>query len=107
MYRLMALAKYEERYVIPPAHLEQAENLDEMACSLDYDDGPGMFESGAFGEASGRPAPVSVETFHALRQRQTSDSATSESVLAGRTNLLNWDGNGAPAGLFPRREDRS
>ncbi|MGW0036812.1 nitrate reductase subunit beta [Gordonia sp. NPDC003376] len=107
MYRLMALAKYEERYVIPPAHLEQATNLDEMACSLDYDDGPGMFESGAFGEASGRPAPVSVETFHALRQRQTSDSATSESVLAGRTNLLNWDGNGVPAGLFPRREDRS
>ncbi|WP_338855604.1 nitrate reductase subunit beta [Gordonia hongkongensis] len=103
MYRLMAIAKYEERYVIPTAHLEQAEKLDEMGCSLDYDDGPGMFDSSPFGEASGRPAPVSVETFHALRQRQTTDTAAGEHTMAGRTNLLNWDGNGAPPGLFPER----
>lgn len=103
MYRLMALAKYEERYVIPTAHLEQAEQLDEMACSLDYEDGPGMYESGAFGEASGTPTPVSVETFHALKQRQTSDTAANSHRLANRTNLLNWDGNGSPVGLFPER----
>ena len=103
MYRLMAIAKYEERYVIPTAHLEQAEQLDEMACSLDYEDGPGMYGSGAFGEASGTPTPVSVETFHALKQRQTTDTATSSHRLANRTNLLNWDGNGSPEGLFPDR----
>ncbi|ROZ87315.1 nitrate reductase subunit beta [Gordonia sp. OPL2] len=103
MYRLMAIAKYEERYVIPTAHLEQAEKLDEMACSLDYEDGPGMFDSSAFGEASGRPAPVSVETFHALKQRQTGDVAAGDRALAGRTNLLNWDGNGVPPGMFPER----
>ena len=103
MYRLMAIAKYEERYVIPTAHLEQAEQLDEMACSLDYEDGPGMYESGPFGEASGTPTPVSVETFHALKQRQTTDTATSSHRLANRTNLLNWDGNGSPEGLFPDR----
>ncbi|MFE0750454.1 nitrate reductase subunit beta [Gordonia sp. NPDC058843] len=103
MYRLMAIAKYDERYVIPTAHLEQAEKLDEMGCSLDYDEGPGMFDSSPFGEASGRPAPVSVETFHALRQRQTTDTAAGEHTMAGRTNLLNWDGNGAPPGLFPER----
>ncbi|MFT4394081.1 nitrate reductase subunit beta [Gordonia lacunae] len=103
MYRLMAIAKYEERYVIPTAHLEQAEKLDEMGCSLDYDEGPGMFDSSPFGEASGRPAPVSVETFHALRQRQNTDTAAGEHTMAGRTNLLNWDGNGAPPGLFPER----
>ncbi|MEE3851038.1 nitrate reductase subunit beta [Gordonia sp. LSe1-13] len=107
MYRLMAIAKYEERYVIPTAHLEQAHDLEEMGCSLDYDDGPGMFESSAFGEASGRPAPVSVETFHALKQRQTTDTAAGSETLAGRTNLLNWDGNGAPDGLFPRRSERT
>lgn len=105
MYRLMAIAKYEDRYVIPTAHLEQAEQLDEMACSLDYEDGPGMFESGAFGEASGRPAPVSVETFHALKHRQTSNTAAGADSLAGRVNLLNWDGNGAPAGMFPGRQE--
>ncbi|MGV9478466.1 nitrate reductase subunit beta [Gordonia aichiensis] len=103
MYRLMALAKYEERYVIPTAHVEQAAQLDEMACSLDYEDGPGMYESGAFGEASGTPTPVSVETFHALKQRQTSDTAANSHRLANRTNLLNWDGNGSPVGLFPER----
>ena len=103
MYRLMAIAKYEERYVIPTAHLEQAHALEETACPLDYDDGPGMYESGPFGEASGRPEPVSVETFHALKNRQTSDTPAGESTLRGRTNLLNWDGNGTPAGLFPEK----
>ncbi len=29
MYRLLALAKYDERYVIPPAHAEQAHGLEE------------------------------------------------------------------------------
>ena len=32
-----------------------------------------MYASGPFGEASGRPTPVSVETFHALKQRQTTE----------------------------------
>ena len=55
MYRLLAIAKYEERYVIPPAHAEQAHRLEELAteCSLDYDGGPGMGGSGPFGEGSG------------------------------------------------------
>ena len=102
MYRLMAIAKYDERYVIPTAHVEQAHELEEIGCSLDFDEGPGMYESGPFGEASGRPAPVAVETFNALRQRQTSElDATRRGELRGRVNLLNWDGRGAPPGLFP------
>jgi nitrate reductase beta subunit len=105
MYRLMAIAKYDERYVIPKAHVEQAHELEELGCSLDYDEGPGMYGSGSFGEASGRPVPVAVETFHALRQRQTTDEPASSEELRGRVNLLNWDGNGAPAGLFPPRPD--
>jgi nitrate reductase alpha subunit len=60
MYRLMAIAKYDERYVIPKAHVEQAHELEELGCSLDFDGGP--YEQGAFGEASGRPSPVAVET---------------------------------------------
>jgi nitrate reductase beta subunit len=108
MYRLMAIAKYAERYVIPTAHVERAHELEEIACSLDFDEGPGMYESGPFGEASGRPAPVAVETFNALKQRQTSGSAASTTAsgeLTGRVNLLNWDGNGAPDGLFPAKGD--
>ena len=101
MYRLMAIAKYDERYVIPKAHVEQAHDLEEMGCSLDFDDGPGMYDSGPFGEASGRPVPVAVETFQALKQRQTTDEPAGNEELRGRVNLLNWDGNGTPPGLFP------
>ncbi|MFL6045628.1 MAG: nitrate reductase subunit beta [Propionibacteriaceae bacterium] len=101
MYRLMAIAKYNERYVIPTAHVEQAHELEELGCSLEY----GPYEQPPLGEASGRPAPVAVETFEALRQRQTSDVAVSGEELQGRVNLLNWDGKGAPEGIFPKRKE--
>ena len=106
MYRLMAIAKYDERYVIPAAHVEDAHNLEEIGCSLDVDGGPGMGQTGVFGEASGRPMPVAVENFAALRARQTGEDPTGNDQLAGRVNLLNWDGNGTPAGLFPARPER-
>jgi len=103
MYRLLALAKYDERYVIPPAHAEQAHNLEELAteCSLDYDGGPGMGGSGPFGESSGGVTPIAVENFHMLVERQTSDTLTDPGDKELRVNLLNWDGKGRPSGLFP------
>ena len=103
MYRLLALAKYDERYVIPPAHAEQAHKLEELAteCSLDYEGGPGMGGSGPFGETSGGAVPIAVENFHALRGRQTSDTPATPADKATRVNLLNWDGKGSPPGLFP------
>jgi len=101
MYRLLAIAKYADRYVIPAAHEERGHELEELGCSLDYDEGPGMYESAAFGEASGRPVPVAVETFHALKQRQTSEGIAPSEEMRGRVNLLNWDGVGTPPGLFP------
>ncbi|HVL60517.1 MAG TPA: nitrate reductase subunit beta [Microbacterium sp.] len=101
MYRLLAIAKYEERYVIPTAHTEEARELDELACSLDYEGGPGMGGAGPFGSSSGQPVPVAVENFHALKNRQTADRPSTP----GRVNLLNWDGNGNPDGLFPPKED--
>ncbi|MGN6241792.1 MAG: hypothetical protein ACTHNI_18880, partial [Cellulosimicrobium cellulans] len=109
MYRLLAIAKYEDRYVIPTAHTEIARELDELSCSLDYDGGPGMggmglTGGGPFGETSGSPVPVAVENFHVLQSRQTADSAYGPST-PGRVNLLNWDGNGRPPGLFPPGED--
>ena len=105
MYRLMALAKYDERYVIPTAYgVDDADRgvIDEIGCSLDFEGGPGMGGMGGvpFGEASGRPDAASVETFHALSDRQSSDE---HATKRGRVNLLNWDGNGRPDGLFPPR----
>ena len=103
MYRLLALAKYDERYVIPTAHAEQAHGLEELAteCSLNYDGGPGMGASGPFGEGSGGTTPIAVENFHMLKNRQTTDNVVDPADKASRVNLLNWDGKGAPQGLFP------
>ncbi|SEB88239.1 respiratory nitrate reductase beta subunit [Paramicrobacterium humi] len=101
MYRLLAIAKYEDRYVIPQAHSEQARELDELACSLDYEGGPGMGGAGPLGLSSGHgPQPVSVENFHVLKDRQTADRPSTP----GRVNLLNWDGNGTPTGMFPPKD---
>ncbi|WP_066461026.1 nitrate reductase subunit beta [Sanguibacter suarezii] len=97
MYRLLAIAKYEDRYVIPSAHAEQAAELEELACSLDYEDGPGMGGAGPFGSSSGPSVPVAVENFHVLADRQTADRPSTP----GRVNLLNWDGKGNASGLFP------
>jgi nitrate reductase beta subunit len=43
MYRLLAVAKYEDRYVIPQAHTEFAQRLTELpgTCGLDFEGGPG------------------------------------------------------------------
>ncbi|CAM5350956.1 hypothetical protein SVIOM342S_08975 [Streptomyces violaceorubidus] len=60
MYRLLAIAKYEERYVIPTAAVGDAHRLEASAlpdtCSLDTDGGPGMGGDGprpGLGRASG------------------------------------------------------
>jgi nitrate reductase beta subunit len=51
MYRLLAIAKYEDRYVIPPAHKELAHELDEQqgSCGLDFAGGPGSCATEAAG----------------------------------------------------------
>ena len=107
MYRLLAIAPYEERYVIPKAHAEQGAKLEELAtgCSLDYEGGPGM--SGPFGESSGMPTPVAVENFHALQDRQSGGALIDPQDRRGRINLLNWDGKGLPDGMFPTRKKDS
>jgi nitrate reductase beta subunit len=104
MFRLLAIAKYDERYVIPTAHAEQAHGLEELAtdCPVDYD-----YEMGGdpFGEGSGELTPVAVENFRMLQERQTSDDLVGGGSKRGRVNLLNWDGKGSPRGLFPKRKD--
>ncbi|MGI5162800.1 nitrate reductase subunit beta [Spirillospora sp. CA-253888] len=101
MYRLLAIAKYDERYVIPTQAAAEAAALEETVCPVDYGEPEG---DGPFGEASRKPAPASVESFHALRERQTSGALVSPDDRRGRVNLLNWDGKGRPDGMFPARD---
>ncbi|MBX6748406.1 MAG: nitrate reductase subunit beta [Micromonosporaceae bacterium] len=111
MYRLLAIAKYEQRYVIPKAHAEDAHRLEALGteCSLAKLAGPGArgpYGPGPFGESSGTPVPVGVETFQMLRVRQSADTVAAPRDKQTRVNLLNWDGKGRPEGLFPpQRKD--
>lgn len=103
MFRLLAIAKYDERYVIPAAHAEQAHALEELAtdCPVsDYGGGQQDF----LGEGSGFPTPVAVENFRMLQDRQTSEELAGGGSTKGRVNLLNWDGKGSPDGLFPPKD---
>lgn len=89
MYRLMAISKYEERYVIPPAHLEDAHNLEEIGCSLDTDGGPGMLYDSAFTDPGDRPVPVSAGSY--------ANAARAD----GKVDIFMWDGKTRPDSLFP------
>ena len=94
LYRLLAIAKYDQRYVIPPAHAEEAGRLmgqhEQLFCSLDTDGGPGMGGTGPHGIQAWRPAdaPGQDHTF------QASDGRT-------HFNLLGWNGKDSAPHLFP------
>ncbi|MDN5820064.1 MAG: nitrate reductase subunit beta [Brachybacterium sp.] len=91
MYRLLAIAKYDERYVIPRGHGESAHNLEGVGtdCPLNSEGGPGMAEES---EGAGMAGPG-----YAAKREESNVPRPGE----GRVNLLNWDGKGVPQGLFP------
>ncbi|WP_052862971.1 nitrate reductase subunit beta [Streptomyces niger] len=90
MYRLLALAKYDERYVIPTSYQAPAPgDVDLGGCSLEAEGGPGMM-----------PGGYDPDSFHAPPDTGPTPAG---SATAGRVNLLNWNGKGRPAGLFPKR----
>ncbi len=102
LYRLLAIAKYDDRYVIPKAHAEDAGRLmaqhEELFCSLDTEGGPGMGGAGPVGVEQ-----YGVEQFHAgVRPRESHTFHDSD----GREhfNLFGWDGTGPAPKLFPEAE---
>ncbi len=90
MYRLLAIAKYEHRYVIPSAAGSDAHRLDALAtgCSLESDGAPGMT---AF--------DVMDDKFHLTQQPVDGNGAAAPVDKERRINLLNWDGT-STNGLF-------
>ncbi|MFB7633916.1 nitrate reductase subunit beta [Streptomyces sp. NPDC056149] len=89
MYRLLAVAKYEDRYVIPTSYAVGRDREDDATahgCSLEGQGGPGMYDP---------------EAFHAPPLAGT---AASTGRLRDRVNLFNWNGRGRPQGLFPPRQ---
>ena len=98
LYRLLAIAKYEDRYVIPSAHAEVGKELEDLACSLDGVGGVGQFPGGAPTPNSPRPQPVAAESFHALKGRDHLRSDPS-APLSPDLNLPHWNGTGVPLGM--------
>jgi len=70
LYRLLAIAKYDDRYVIPPAHAEDAGRLmgqhEQLFCSLDTEGGPGM----------GGTGPHGVQSYSPTHQREPASRGT-------------------------------
>jgi nitrate reductase beta subunit len=69
MYRLLAIADYEDRYVIPQAHAELGERLmqEQGGCGLDFDGGPGNCGAvDARPDTSSPVVPYDGESFHLL-----------------------------------------
>jgi nitrate reductase beta subunit len=69
MYRLLAIADYDDRYVIPKAHAELGQRLmqEQGGCGLDFDGGPGNCGAvDATPETSSQVVPYDGERFHVI-----------------------------------------
>ena len=65
MYRVMAIANYEDRFVIPSTHREYAENTFDIrgGCGFSFGNGcsDGTSEASLFGGKKKRTIPIQVE----------------------------------------------
>ena len=65
MYRVMAIADYEDRFVIPSTHREYAENTFNVrgGCGFSFGNGcyEGTGETSLFGSEKKRTIPIKVE----------------------------------------------
>ncbi|MCB0827387.1 MAG: nitrate reductase subunit beta [Solirubrobacterales bacterium] len=100
MYRLLAIAKYEDRYVIPQAHRELADNLMEQqgSCGLDFEGGPGNCgavpgKSPAGAGAGVRKAQTEIEGF-----MLTEEGEDDEPVRLDIIKMLGHRGDGSRGG---------
>ena len=110
MFRLLALAKYDERYVIPTAHAEQAHALEELATDCAVSEYGGGQE--IFGEGSGPRRPRSrSRTSGCCRSRQTGRhdggaAARQPAARAGQPAQLGRQGDAGRALPAGRPEGR-
>ena len=103
MYRLLAIAKYDERYVIPTAHSESAATPDgvaAMGCSLDDFGGPGMGGPGGTGVGADHDPNMSVEELAAQFHGVPPEDIAAGS---GRVPLATWSAGERPDSMFPGR----
>lgn len=93
LYRLLAIAKYDERYVIPRVHAEGSGALMAQHCSLDYPGGVADSASGGEDRGDAPPQLPGLAPAGGGSQFRDSDGTV-------RFNLLGWNGSGPAPGLF-------
>ena len=80
MFRLLAIAKYDERYVIPPSHKEQAHSLESISTECPVGEGGTAPGSG--------PVAVTIGSYSAAKARRE--------IAQGQGAFLDWDGHDIP-----------
>lgn len=86
MYRLLSIAKYDDRYVIPTASPETPRGI----ASLD-----------PFGDVD--PARASEDVFHDLGMGAPEACTHGAAAGSGTVSLLSWTGD-RPDSMFPNRD---
>ncbi|MFC8714886.1 nitrate reductase subunit beta [Streptomyces sp. NPDC057197] len=94
LYRLLAVAKYDERYVVPKAHAEDSGALMAQHCSLDRPGGVG--DRAADDDPLGPLPPPALPGLAA----PGGGGHFRDSDGQVRFNLLGWNGDGPAPGLF-------
>ena len=108
MFRLLAIAKYDERYVIPTAHAEQAHALENPAAVL------ARLRGGPRHDGRVRPVRRGSGEAHPRGGRELPDAQAAPDLRRGdrqrqqkgRVSLLNWDGKGSPGPLPQAQQGR-
>ncbi|HET6634242.1 MAG TPA: nitrate reductase subunit beta [Streptomyces sp.] len=94
LYQRLAIAKYDDRYVIPRTHAEGTGALQDQHCSLGYPGGAA--DGAAHTEDALDAAPPSLPGL----QTPGGGSQFRDSDGQVRFNLLGWNGSGPAPGLF-------
>lgn len=84
LYRILAIAKYDERYVIPKVHAEDSGRLQAQHCAVGY--------PGGVADLGAHTKDTLATTADGGRFRDDDGQL--------RFNLLGWNGNGRPDHLF-------
>ena len=86
MYRYMAIANYEDRFVIPTAHREYAENAFDVrgGCGFSFGNGcsDGQSEAGLFGGKKKKTIPITVKVAGARSMTMTITYKALSALLA-------------------------
>ena len=117
MFRLLAIAKYADRYVIPPAHAEQAHALEELAtdCAVGLRRGRfplrpgaarrgrGLPDAGGGGELPDAPGPADRPTRSPRRTTSPAGSTSSTGTARARPRACSPPRRGRRSVMFRRR----